>query len=48
MNWVPANLILCYKRAFTLWICIIRKLYGAKYIAFICLGGPDPAFENCA
>lgn len=46
INWIPANLIPCYKRAFTLWMCISSKLYGAKYIAFICLVGPDLAFEN--
>lgn len=48
INWFLANLIHCYKRAFTLWMCIISKIYGAKYIAFICLVGPDSAFESCA
>ena len=48
INWIPANLIPCYNRAFTLWMCIISKLYGAEYIAFISLVGPDPAFKNCA
>lgn len=48
INWIPAKLILCYKRAFSLWMCITSKYYGAKYFAFISLVGPDPALKNCA
>lgn len=39
INWILANLILYYKRAFTSWICIMSKLYSAKYIALISLVG---------